>query len=58
MYGIFFVFISGLMLLVENTIKRKQHDFVLALEWVVYIWHLICGTIFFMMLYRGGYFYV
>ncbi len=58
MYGIFFVFIGGLMILVENTVKKKQHDLVLAFQWVAYIWHIICGVAFFMMLYKGGYFYV
>ena len=58
MYGIFFVFISGLMLLIENTVKRKQNIFWLVIEWAVYLWHLVCGILFFVMLYTGGYFYV
>ena len=57
-YGIFFVFISGMMLLIENTIKKKQPVPLLVFEWAVYIWHLGCGLAFFAMLYMGGYFYV
>jgi hypothetical protein len=57
-YGIFFVFVSGLMLLIENTVKKKQHVGLLVFEWVVFIWHLGCGLAFFAMLYGGGYFYV
>ncbi len=57
-YGIFFVFVSGLMLLVENTVKKKQPVWLLAFEWAVYVWHLGCGLAFFVMLYGGGYFYV
>jgi len=58
MYGILFVFISGTMLLVENTVRKKQSFPVLALEWGVYLMHLTCGVAFFKMLYLGGYFYV
>ncbi len=57
-YGIFFVFVSGLMLLVENSVKRKQPVPVLVFEWAVFVWHLGCGLAFFVMLYGGGYFYV
>ncbi|MCR5441233.1 MAG: hypothetical protein K6E66_03895 [Lachnospiraceae bacterium] len=57
-YGIFFVFVAGLMLLIENTVKKKQPVWMLAFEWAVYVWHLGCGIAFFAMLYMGGYFYV
>ena len=57
-YGIFFVFVSGVMLLIENTVKKKQHPAILAFEWAVFVWHLGCGIAFFAMLYGGGYFYV
>lgn len=58
MYGIFFVFVSGLMLLIENTVKKKQPVWMLVFEWAVFVWHLGCGIAFFTMLYGGGYFYV
>jgi len=57
-YGIFFVFVSGLMLLIENSVKKKQPLGILIFEWAVYAWHLGCGLVFFVMLYMGGYFYV
>ena len=57
-YGIFFVFVSGLMLLIENTVKKKQPIWMLVFEWAVFVWHLGCGIAFFVMLYGGGYFYV
>ncbi len=57
-YGIFFVFVSGLMLLIENSVKKKQHIWMLVFEWAVFVWHLGCGIAFFVMLYGGGYFYV
>ena len=57
-YGIFFVFVAGLMILIENTVKKKQPVWMLAFEWAVYVWHLGCGIAFFAMLYMGGYFYV
>lgn len=58
MYGIFFVFIAGLMILIENTMKKKQPAVLLVLQWAVYVWHLGCGIAFFALLYTGGYFYV
>jgi hypothetical protein len=57
-YGIFFVFVAGLMLLIENTVKKKQPLPLIVFEWAVYVWHLGCGIAFFAMLYMGGYFYV
>ena len=57
-YGIFFVFVAGLMLIIENTVKKKQPMPILIFEWAVYVWHLGCGIAFFAMLYMGGYFYV
>ena len=57
-YGIFFVFVAGLMILIENTVKKKQPVWMLAFEWAVYVWNLGCGIAFFAMLYMGGYFYV
>mgnify|MGYP007069843446 CR=1 FL=1 len=58
MYGIFFVFVSGLMLLIDNTVRKKQKTPILVFEWAVYLWHLVCGILFFIMLYTGGYYYV
>ncbi|MBP1585634.1 MAG: hypothetical protein ILP17_08085 [Lachnospiraceae bacterium] len=58
MYGILFVFISGTLLLIENTVRKKQAFPALVLEWCVYLMHLVCGVAFFKMLYLGGYFYV
>ena len=57
-YGIFFVFVAGMMLLIENTVKKKQPVPLLVFEWAVYAWHLGCGIVFFVWLYTGGYFYV
>ena len=57
-YGIFFVFVAGMMLLIENTVKKKQPVPLLVFEWAVYVWHLGCGIVFFIWLYTGGYFYV
>ena len=57
-YGIFFVFVSGLMLLIANTVRKKQPLWMLIIEWALFVWHLGCGIAFFIMLYCGGYFYV
>ncbi len=53
-YGIFFVFVSGLMLLIENSVKKKQHIWMLVFEWAVFVWHLGCGIAFFVMRCGGG----
>lgn len=55
MHGIFFVFMTSIILLLENTCKKQQKWYVLALEWLVLLAHILCGIYFFIHLLNGGY---
>ena len=57
MHGLFFAFLASGMLLVENTVKKKQHPLILTTEWIAFLWHLLCGIIYFRFIYYGGFYY-
>jgi hypothetical protein len=57
MHGLFFAFLASGMLLVENTVKKKQHPLILTTEWIAFLWHLLCGFIYFRFIYYGGFYY-
>ncbi len=54
MYGMFFAFIVSVLLLFENTLKRKQKKGVLAFQWGMFLLHLVCGIIYFAGIINGG----
>lgn len=53
MYGIFFVFAASLILLLQNTLLKKQKWYLLMLQWLAYGWHLCCGIIYFLYIWSG-----
>lgn len=57
MHGIFFVFVTSIILLIQNTVHKKQKSYVLAAEWLLFAWHLFCGIIYFLYLYSGQFYY-
>ncbi|MBQ7925531.1 MAG: hypothetical protein IJ335_04475 [Lachnospiraceae bacterium] len=56
MYGIFFAFVGALLVLIMAT-TRKKHPFLLAMQWLAYGWHLICGIYYFSLIYGGAMYY-
>lgn len=56
MHGIFFVFVTSLFVLAEDTIKKqgKGGAPVLCLQWLAYGAHLICGVVYFLYVWRGN----
>ena len=54
MHGIFFVFVSSLLLLAEDTIKKRGGKYVLCLQWLAYGAHLVCGVVYFLYVWRGN----
>lgn len=54
MYGMFFCYSCGLILLVQNTRKKLQPRWQLAVQWLLYGIHLICGADYFRVLMQGG----
>ena len=54
MYGMFFAFVMSTVILLENTLKKKQKSGVLTLQWGAFWLHLICGVIYFVGIMNGG----
>lgn len=54
MHGLFFVFLTGLILLTEDTIHKREKKWKLLLQWGVFALHLICGLDYFRVLLVGG----
>jgi len=57
MHGIFFVFVASLILLVRNTLEKRQKWYALTAEWLLLGWHLFCGIIYFIYIYSGQFYY-
>ncbi len=56
MYGIFFGMFGALVLLLKDTAGRRR-PWLLALEWLAFLWHLTCGIYYFWKIFRGGMYY-
>lgn len=54
MHGIFFVFVSSLLVLAEDTVKKRGEKYALCLQWLLYGAHLICGAVYFLYVWRGN----
>ena len=57
MHGIFFVFVSSLMVLVRRTWKKEGYPWMTAALWLAYGWHLACGIYYFMGIFAGKLYY-
>lgn len=57
MYGIFFAFFGALLMLIRATVSGKSKKFLLAVQWLAYGCHVICGVHYFLGLYRGNMYY-
>ena len=59
MYGIFFAFVGALLVLLRATAaadtKRKKG--LVGLQWLAYLWHLVCGLYYFWGFLRGAMYY-
>ncbi|MCM1192592.1 MAG: hypothetical protein NC123_07780 [Butyrivibrio sp.] len=61
MYGIFFCHFSSLLLLTRLTAENRKHagqrqkvrSGLLLLQWLVYLWHVICGIFYFRDILAG-----
>lgn len=47
MHGMFFSYILSVLLLFKNTCQKKQPLPLLILQWGMYLWHLVCGVVYF-----------
>lgn len=54
MHGLFFVFVTSLLVLAEDTIKKRTKYPALCFQWLAYGAHLICGVTYFLYVWRGN----
>jgi hypothetical protein len=56
MYGIFFAFFGALVVLIRAT-AAKRHPVRLTLQWMAFLWHLLCGLYYFYGIFQGRMYY-
>lgn len=53
MYSLFFLYITSLIVLVQETRMRNQAIWKLGLQWIVFVAHMICGVDYFWIVIKG-----
>lgn len=53
MYGMFFIYIASLMVLVQETRQKRQAVWQLVIQWSLFAAHLICGADYFRIVVSG-----
>lgn len=56
MYGIFFAFVGAVLVLLRKT-GEGQKPWRLALQWLPFIWHIVCGLYYFYGIAQGQMYY-
>lgn len=59
MYGIFFAFVGALQVLLRATVKAdtRRKKGLIAVQWLAYLWHLVCGLYYFWGFLQGVMYY-
>lgn len=57
MYGIFFCHMGALLVLVKSMAGEKKKPLLIGVQWLAYLWHLVCGIYYFMGFLRGQMYY-
>ena len=57
MHGIFFVFVSSLIVLIRRTWKGEGCKWLTAAQWLAVCWHLACGIYYFLGIVEGKLYY-
>ena len=59
MYGIFFAFVGALLVLLRATANAdtRKRKIVVAVQWLAYLWHLVCGMYYFGGFLQGAMYY-
>lgn len=57
MHGIFFCFVGALLVLLRATAAKTQRWWLLALQWLAYLWHVVCGLYYFWGIFQGQLYY-
>lgn len=56
MYGLFFLFFGTLKMLLQETAQRRRPA-LLILQWLAFLWHLLCGAYYFYGIFLGKTYY-
>lgn len=54
MHAMSFFFIMSALVLLKSTIRKKQNIILLVAQWALYLWHLVCGIVYFISLLGGS----
>ena len=57
MIGAFFLVMSSLLVLLEETAKARKHSFKLLIQWGAFGLHVCCGLCYFAIIFMGGSYY-
>ena len=57
MIGAFFLIMSSLLVLLEETFKARKHSWALLMQWGAFGVHVACGIFYFMIIFLGGSYY-
>ena len=57
MIGAFFLFMTSLLVLLEDTFKARAHSFKLLVQWCAFGVHVACGIFYFGMIFLGYSYY-
>ena len=59
MYGIFFAFVGALLVLLRATANAdtRKRRIAVAVQWMAYLWHLVCGVYYFWGFLQGAMYY-
>ena len=57
MIGAFFLVMSSLLVLLEETAKAEKYSWKLLIQWGAFGLHLACGLLYFGMILLGGFYY-
>lgn len=57
MHGLFFIFVAGLYVLLKDTFAPKKNKWLLALQWLAYAAHVVCGVWYFRGIFLGNMYY-
>lgn len=57
MHGLFFLFVSSVIVLIRETVTRRSKWWILAPEWLAYAAHVVCGIWYFRGIFLGNQYY-
>jgi len=57
MLGGFFLVMSSMLVLLEETVQAKRHSLKLLIQWGAFGLHVACGLVYFLIIFTGGSYY-